>query len=88
MGLDAAGHRFERFSRDLPYDFGADVFMIVTDSMGHQTRFNAWVTIFRDKPFDEIGAVLRGELDNHLVIVENVTAEYLRSYGKQLELGR
>ena len=88
MGLDAAGECFERFTRALPYDFGANVSMIVSDSMGPRTRFNWWVTTFRDKPFHEIGAVLRSELDNHLVIVEDVTAEYLRTYGTKLELHR
>ena len=75
-----------RDSPNLPYDFGASVSTIVTDSIGHSTRFDSWVTIFHDMPFHEIGAVLRSELDKHLVIVENVTAEYLRSYGRSIEL--
>ena len=82
MGLDADGKRFEQFWPEVPYDLYCNVTMYVTDERSKRRRYTSLVVGFADKPFREVPAVLRDILAKNLVILDNVTAEYLIAYGR------
>jgi hypothetical protein len=85
MELDDKGQRFEQFRPDLPYELTAGVSILVPDDE-YGIRFDSWVMCFAHKPFHQVPAVLRSELETHLVIIEQWTGEYLKTYGRKTKL--
>jgi hypothetical protein len=85
MEYDDKGRGFERFRPDLPYELSAGVSIIVPDAE-YGTRFDSWVVCFVHKPFHQVPAVLRTEMEKHLVIIERWTGEYLKAYGRKTTL--
>ena len=88
MDLDAQGKHFEQFRPDLPYSLHAGVFLDVYDSPGAGTRFSSPpLTGFVAKPFEEIGAVLLGEMERFLPALAIWDAQALETHGKRSPLG-
>jgi hypothetical protein len=88
MGLDEKGNYFEEFRRDLPYDLGAGAYINVSDDSGHTSRVGIRFACFSGKPFDQVGAVLQGEMQKHLVTLEKWDVQYLKDHGERVQLRR
>ena len=87
MELDKDGHRIERFRRNLPYELSAGAYVDVQDGSKCGSRYQKAIQCFADKPFDQIGAVLRVEMEKHLPTLEGWDEQYLKAYGKKVRLG-
>jgi hypothetical protein len=87
MEFDQDGHRFERFRRDLPYELSAGAYVDMQDGSKHGTRFQKAVQCFSGKPFDQIGALLKGEMEKHLQSLEAWDMQYLKDHGEKVRLG-
>jgi len=86
MELDKHGRRFEQFRRDLPYELAAGAYVDVECDSRHRTRFQKSILLFSGKPFDQVSAVLEGEMRKHLSTLEEWDAEYLKKNGQRVEL--
>ena len=87
MELDKDGHRVEQFRRDLPYELSAGAYVDVSDGSKYGTRFQKSVQCFSGKPFDQISAVLQGEMQTNLRALEEWDVQYLKDNGKKVQLG-
>ena len=87
MEFDQNGHRFEQFRRDLPYELSAGAYVDVQDGSKYGTRFQKAVRCFSGKPFDQVGAVLRSEMEKHLPTLEGWDAQFLKDNGEKVQLG-
>lgn len=87
MESDQKGNRFERFRRDLPYELSAGAYVDVQDGSQYGIRFQKALQCFAGKPFDQVGAVLKSEMEMHLRTLEQWDAQYLRDNGKKVQLG-
>jgi hypothetical protein len=87
MECDKDGRRFERFRRDLPYELSAGAYVDLQDGSKYGTRFQKAVQCFAGKPFDQIGAVLQGEMERYLPTLEQWDVQYLKDNGKKVQLG-
>ena len=87
MELDKDGHRVEHFRRDFPYELSAGAYVDVPDDSKHGTRFQKSFQCFSGKPFDQISAVLQGEMQTHLRTLEEWDVQYLKDKGKKVQLG-
>ncbi len=87
MESDKNGRRFERFRRDLPYELSAGAYMDIDDGSKYGTRFQKAFSCFSGKPFDEVGAILLGELQRHLRTLELWDEQYLKTHGMKVQLG-
>jgi hypothetical protein len=87
MELDEEGRRFEKFRRDLPYALYAGASIIENDGSKYGISFNKGITCFSGKPFDQVGAVLRSEMEKHLPALESWDAKHLKEYGEKVQRG-
>ena len=87
MECDKDGQRFERFRHDLPYELSAGAYVDVPDGSKHGTRFQKAAQCFAGKPFDQVGAVLRSEMEKHLPTLEQWDVQHLKDNGKKVQLG-
>jgi hypothetical protein len=88
MDLDKDGTRFEQFRRDLPYELSGGAYIDVPDGSKYGTRFSEIILCFSGKPFDEVGAVLETEMEEHLPTLEGMGRAYLTDNGQRILLGR
>jgi hypothetical protein len=87
MELDEKGRRFEKFRRDLPYALYAGASIAENDGSKYGLRFQKSLICFSGKPFDQVGAVLRSEMEKYLPTLESWDAQYLKENGKKVKLG-
>jgi hypothetical protein len=87
MECDKNGQRFERFRRDLPYELTAGAYLDVQDGSKYGTRFGKCFQCFSGTPFDQVGAVLQGEMEKHLPTLEEWDTQYLKDNGEKVQLG-
>lgn len=87
MELDKDRRRFERFSRNLPYELSAGACIVVDDGSQHGSRIGRVFYCFSGKPFDEVGAVLESEMEKHLPTLEGWNEQYLLEHGQKVRLG-
>jgi hypothetical protein len=87
MECDKNGQRFERFSRDLPYELSAGAYVDEQDGSKYGVRFQKGLLCFSGKPFDQVGAVLRSEMEKHLPALKQWDAQHLKENGKKVQLG-
>jgi hypothetical protein len=85
MELDKEGHRFERFTRDLPYNLCGGACFDVRDATKLRVRYGRIFHYFRGKPFDQVGAVLQDEMEKHLPTLERWDVQHLIDYGRKRE---
>lgn len=85
MELDKEGRRVEKFRRDLPYELSAGAYVDVPDGSKYGTRFSKRLQCFSGRPFDQVGAVLRNEMQQHLHILAAWDAQYLKDNGERLQ---
>ncbi len=85
--LDKKGHRVERFRRDLPYELSAGAYVDVPDGSKYGTRFQKGVQCFAGKPFDQVGTVLRSEMEKHLPTLEQWDVQHLKDNVNKVQLG-
>jgi len=87
MELDATGHRFERFRRDLPYELSAGAFLDVADGSRYGHRFHHVVQCFAAMPFNQVAGTLPGEFERQLPVLETWDGSFLREHGQRVQLG-
>jgi len=87
MGLDSNGKRFEKFWRELPYDFGGGAYCVLQDNSKQVFRFGKIIDCFQNRPFDQIGSILIHEMEIHLPTLEQWDVQYLLSHGTKVPLG-
>lgn len=87
MELDRNGRRYEQFRRDLPYELSAGAYIDVPDGSKYGIRFSKCFQCFSGKPFDEVSAVLQGEMQKHLGALEEWDSQYLKDNGTKTQLG-
>lgn len=87
MECDKNGRRFERFSRDVPYELSAGVYVDVQDGSKYGIRFQKAILCFSGKPFRQVGPVLRTEMDRCLKKLEQWDVECLKDDGTKVQLG-
>jgi len=87
MEFDKDGQRFNRFSRNLPYELSAGASLPMQDGSRYGIRFDKCLQCFSGKPFDQVEAILRGEMEKHLPTLEGWNAQYLKENGEKVKLG-
>jgi hypothetical protein len=87
MELDEKGCRFEKFRRDLPYGLCAGADIVEDDGSKHGVRFQKDIICFSGKPFDQVGAVLKSEMEKHLPTLEAWDVQFLKDNGEKVQLG-
>jgi hypothetical protein len=86
MEFDKDGKRFEYFKRDLPYELSAGAFVFETDSSNQRTRFDKSFQCFSGKPFEEVSAVLKSEMQTNLLTLEKWDFKYIEDNGRKIIL--
>lgn len=81
------GQRFERFRRDLPYELSAGAYVDEPDGSKYGIRFGKCFQCFSGKPLGQVGAILQGEMQEHLRKLEEWDAQYLKDNGGKVQLG-
>jgi hypothetical protein len=87
MDFDEKGQRFEQFRRDLPYSLYVGASIIEADGSKHGIRFQKDIECFSGKPFDQVRAVLKSEMEKHLPTLEQWDVQHLKNNGNKVKLG-
>ena len=87
MELDPDGRRYEHFTRASLYEMGAGATLDIEDSPNHGTRHAITFWCFKSKPFDQIGAILKDQLEMHLKTLAGWDAGYILRNGKTTTFG-
>lgn len=87
MEFDKDGRRVERFRRDLPYELSAGAYADEQDGSKYGARFQKAIQCFSGKPFEQISAILQGEMERHLSTIEAWDLQYLKDHGEKVQLG-
>ena len=87
MEWNKEGKRFERFSRDLPYELSAGAYSVEQDGSAHGVRFQMSFRCFSGKPFDQVAAALLPEMEKQLQLLETWNVNFLKQSGTKVQLG-
>ena len=86
MDFDNAGHRFQKFSRDLPYSLYAGASIIEDGGTQGRVRFQKGIACFSGKPFEQVKVIVWNEMERHLPDLERWNARLLKEVGKKVQL--
>lgn len=87
MELDPDGRRYEHFTRASLYELGAGAFLDIEDSPNNGTRHSISFWCFKSKPFDQIGTILKDQLELNLNTLAGFDAGYILKNGEMTRFG-
>ena len=87
MELDTNGRRYEKFSRDIPYELSAGAYVDVQDGSKYGSRFQKSVSCFSGTPFGRVPAILQNEMQKYLPRIDGWDMDSLKDKGQKIELG-
>lgn len=87
MEFDENGRRFEQFQCDLPYELSAGAYIDVQSEGKGGVRYQKCFQCFSGKPFNQVSAVLLGEMEKHLSTLEKWDLFYLKANGDKVQIG-
>jgi len=86
MQLDGDRRHFEAFRSDLPYELSAGAHMVVAEESAPGIRFQKSIVCFSDLPFEQVGVVLKDEMEKAFHLIAEWDEQYLRLHGEKVLL--